>query len=181
MKRSEVVGFQLPEDPESVIKANTLYSVALGNGVVVRFPSKRQALAFQAEATRMLTGAMMTANLLLAEAFSAYRMAWPYFAASESSLQVHVRDAEEALDRSCRTYGPNGSHFRWRSVNASINSVRTLAIALAAMYAAKGHAVPKHQAELIIEKCNTMLQELKHYGTEAKGASGYRPSPYTAT
>jgi hypothetical protein len=180
MKRVKVDTVAPPANPDGAMTEQRLYTVSLGNHVVVHFASKRQALAFQADATRFLTDTLMSANLLLADAFTAYRLAWPYFTANDTTLQVHVRDAEHALDRAARTSGQNAVFFRWRSLHDALASIRTMAIALEAMYAQKSHGVAKHQATVIVARCNQLSDALKHYGEDRDTARSVHLSPYGA-
>lgn len=178
MKRLKVDTARAPADPDSAIVQRTQYEVVLGNHVVVRFSSKRQALAWQAEATRQLTDLLMSCNLMLAEVFTAYRMAWPYFDAGDT-LQHHVRDAEASLDKAAKVNGPNAIFHRWRGLNDALDSMRTMALELVKVYVAKSHAVPRHQCQVLAERCTELRTLLQHFGTDVDRSKGYRPSPYS--
>lgn len=166
MKRVKVDTAAPPSDPNGVITSRRMYTVNLGNSRVLHFPSKRQALAYQADATRFLTDTMLSANLLLAEAFTAYRMAWPYFSANDTTLAQMVRAAEDGLDRAARVNGPNAVYFRWRSLAIALDNVWQIANELVKLYAAKSHAVPKHQAITLATRSRELAEELKQYGKE---------------
>jgi hypothetical protein len=178
MKRLKVDTARAPAEPESPIVERTMYQVPLGNHVVLNFSSKRQALAWQAEATRQLTDMLMSCNLMLAEAFTAYRMAWPYFGPGDG-LQRHVRDAEAAMDKATNVNGPNAIYMRWRAMDDALANIRAMALALAKMYADKSHAVPRHQCQVLAERCSDMRTALQQFGTDADRSKGYRPSPYS--
>lgn len=176
MKRVKVDSLQPPADPHSAIVARTLYEVPLGNHVVVRFSSKRQALAWQADATRQLTDMLLSCNLMLVEAFTAYRMAWPYFDAGDA-LQPLVRDAEAALERAAKVGGPNAIFHRWRALSEALRCMRQMAMELVKVYMVKSHAVPRHQCQVLAERCGELLTALDHFGTDVDSAKGYRPAP----
>lgn len=178
MKRIRVDNLQPPADPESPITARQMYEVVLGNHVVVRFASKRQALAYQAEATRELTGLLMSCNLMLLEAFTQYRMAWPYFTDGDG-LGHLVREAEDQMDRAARVNGPNAVFFRWRGMDAALVAIRSMALLLAKVWADKSHGVARHQAQQLAERCTELRQQLQHYGTDVDTSKGHRPSPYS--
>jgi hypothetical protein len=163
MKRIRIDTAAPPQDANGPITERRLYTVNLGNGVKLYFTSERNALAFQAEAARYATDVLMSANLLLSEAFTAYRMAWPYFAPGDL-LQQHVRDAEQALDRAAQVNGPNAVYFRWRSMATALASIRTMGLELVKVYVVKSHAVPRHQAQLLAERAGALIQELQTYG-----------------
>jgi hypothetical protein len=54
-----------------------------------------------------------------------------------------------------------------------------MALALAKMYADKSHAVPRHQCQVLAERCSDMRTALQQFGTDADRSKGYRPSPYS--
>lgn len=178
MKRLKVDTLLPPADPQSPIVERTMYQVPLGNHVVLHFSSRRQAMAWQAEATRQLTDLMMSCNLMLAEVFTAYRLAWPYFPPGDTLVQ-HVRAAEEALDRAAKVNGPNAIFHRWRGLNDALHAMRTMAMELVKVYTAKSHAVPRHQCQVLAERCGQLVSTLQQFGTDADRSKGYRPSPYS--
>lgn len=181
MKRAKVSTLAPPANPQSAITAETLYTVSLGNSVVVRFRSHRHAKAFQAEATRWLSAQMMSANLLLIEAFAAYRMAWPYLpaAAQSEALGDLVLEAHRSLDHTALESAVADAVFRrWKALNNALNAIRELAICLRNLYRERTEGVQRHQMEVMLERCNAMIQALRDYGTEVDVSHSHRPSPY---
>lgn len=169
MKRVRIDTAAPPQDPDGDLTERTMYTVQLGNGVRLYFSSQRNALAFQAEASRYATELMLSVNLLLSEAFVAYRMAWPYFPPGDG-LQGYVRDAEAALDRAAKVNGPNAVYFRWQALSAALGSIRFMALELVKVYMVKSHAVPRHQAQLLAERAGLLVNELATYGTDHDAA-----------
>jgi hypothetical protein len=90
-----------------------------------------------------------------------------------------VRAAEEALDRAARVNGPNAIFHRWRGMDDALASMRTMALELARMYAEKSHAVPRHQCQVLAERCGELREVLRHFGTDVDRSKGHRPSPYS--
>jgi hypothetical protein len=168
MKRVKVDTAAAPLEPDGPVLERRMYTVTLGNHRQLHFASKRQALAFQADATRYLTDTLMTGNLLLAEAFTAYRMAWPYFSANDTTLMRQVRDAEDALDRAARVNSPNAVYFRWRALGTALDSIWHMANELVKVYSEKSQAVPKHQAAVLATRCRELAEELKQYGSDTE-------------
>lgn len=180
MKRVKVHTAAPPADPNSVLTSERLYTVALGNHVVVQFRSRRHALAFQAEASRFLTDAMLQANIMLADAYHSTRLAWPLLNAKDHSLTDAVRMAEDALDRAAseRT-SQNQVYMSWKALAMAIAQVRHVALELQALYARRTWAVPRMQAAMLVQRCNCLADALAHYGTDVQRAAGHQPSPYS--
>lgn len=179
MKRVKVNSTMPPADRHSVFTTERLYTVALGNHVVVRFSSERDALAFQATTSRWLSDVMMELNILLADAYSAYRLAWPLLPAKEEYSKL-FRDAEESLDRATMDkMGPNAVFLHWKALQRCVGDLRQLAIGLEKLYVQKTYAVPRAQMNVLIKRCNALAEALRQHGTdEVEMAKGYRPSPY---
>lgn len=182
MKRLKVETMAPPVDPAGAVSVQRLYTVGLGNSVVVRFSSERQALAFQAEAGRWLTDQLFTANTMLVDAFTAYRMAWPVLPASEHK-RVHigtaVQSAVAALDRCARDSSlPDAVFRRWKALADAMHELRTVAMALRDWFVHRSDGVNRQRMELLMRRCSAMLDELKHYGTDVDTSKGFRPSPY---
>jgi len=163
-------------DPDSAITERTMYTVHLGNHRQLFFSSNRHALAFQAEAARYASDVLMSANLLLAEAFTAYRMAWPYFPPGDN-LQHHVRDAETSLDMAAKVGGVNAVYFQWRNMTAALKSIHTMAIALVKVYMDKSHAVPRHQCQVLAERAGELITALQVYGADHDAAVSSKAPP----
>lgn len=188
MKRVKVPAPVPPVDPGSSIRAQQLYTVLLGNHAVVHFASSRDARAFQAEASRFVSGVLFQCNLLLVDAFTAYRLAWPYMDHRRPSAKTlrrvdatcaeHLRDAERALDRAAGHNGPNAVFFCWKDLDAVLASIRAVALELAKMYRAKSQAVARGQMDVLVQRCNALRQALVDYGQDAERRRGFRPSPY---
>lgn len=115
---------------------------------------------------------------MLSEVFAAYRLAWPYFPPGDTLVQ-HVRAAEEALDRAAKVNGPNAIFHQWRALDDALVALRTMAMELVKVYTAKSHAVPRHQCQVLAERCGELRTVLQNYGTDADRSKGYRPSPYS--
>lgn len=174
MKRLKVDTLQPPADPGSAVTSERMYTVHLGHGGLLRFSSRRHALAAQAEASRQLTELMFTANLMLTEAFGLYRLAWPYLPAGDAHGRW-LRDGWDQLERAATVNGPNAVVFRWRSIDAALSAIRSVAMGLVKLYVGKTHAVPKHQAEQLATRCGQLLQQLRTYGMDLDTATSIRP------
>lgn len=173
MKRVKVNTAAPPVDATSVITVHRMYTVALGNHVVVRFTSRREALAFQAEATRFATGCVQELNLLLADTYLSYRLAWPILS-HKVNLGRILRDAEEALDGAVLPRSTqNAVYLQWRAMDRCCASLRAIAIHLLELYVMKTYAVPRVQMEVLLRRCNELSEALRSYGTEHKEATGH--------
>lgn len=178
MKRVKVQTAAPPVDRQSILSSERLYTVALGNHVVVRFTSQREALAFQAEATRFVTDAMMELNILLGEVYVSYRMAWPYLSSKEKYYAL-FQTGEQALERATlEAETPNAVFLRWNSLSNCADALRSLTIKLHDLYAKKTYAVPRAQMSLMLDRINRLADALRHYGTDVDRAKSHRPSPY---
>ena len=179
MKRVKVSTVAAPIDPGSVLTAERLYTVTLGNHVVVRFASERHALAFQADTTRYLSDVLAQVNLMLMDAYAAYRMAWPYFKPGDTKVSRSMRIAEEALDRAALgSETQNAVFFQWKALNEALSQVRTVAMTLEHMYRAKRIGVQRTQMAVMLRRVTELTDALKQYGTDVDTSKGYRPNPY---
>lgn len=179
MKHVKVSTIAPPADPCSVLTAERLYSVTLGNHVVVRFASERHALAFQADASRFLSAMLQEANLLLIDAYTAYRLAWPYLTAKHANVGTELRTAEHQLDRAAKgSTGPNAVFFAWKALGDALSGMRSMALALELVYRDKTIAVQRLQMQLLVKRVNAMHDRLKFFGTDVDTSKGYRPNPY---
>lgn len=178
MKRSKVNGLKEPIDPGSAVKLMQYYTVNLGNHVAVYFTSERHALAFQAEATRWITDVVHECNLLLADAYHAYRLAWPLLANGDHQLRDLFRQAEDALDVATNERnGPNMTFWRWDNVRTALRCLRDMALQLHALYTQRTHAVPRLQMAVLLRRCNELAEQVRNYGTEVPTSVAHRPKP----
>lgn len=178
MKRVKVSTVAPPVSATSVMTAERLYTVTLGNHRVVRFTSERHALAFQADATRYLTDTMMSANLLLADAFVAYRYAWPYLdrtatgPKADASCAELVSMAERALDLASNdSASPNAVYFKWKHLGEALGAIRGMALRLEVMYLAKSQGVQRHAMQVLARRATELADALKHYGSDVDTAT----------
>lgn len=182
MKRAKVAPVDAPVDRSSPLIVEQLYSVTLGNGVTVRFTSSRDALAFQAEAGRFLTDAMMSANLLLSEVYTAYRLAWPYLPAHTAvggvvSCGALVDDAERMLDRvATDTDGATAIALKWKQLATALDAIRALALRLEQLYQSKTQGVQRHQMAVLVRRCNALNDEVRYYGQDKDTQHSHKPS-----
>ena len=178
MKRSKVDGLEPPIDPGSAVKLMQYYTVNLGNHVAVYFTSERQALAFQAEATRWITDVVHESNLLLADAYQAYRLAWPLLSHGDHRLRDLFRQAEDALDVATNDRrGGNMTYWRWDNVRTALRCLRDMALQLHALYTQRTHAVPKLQMAVMLRRCNELAEAVRNYGSDVATSVAFRPKP----
>jgi len=181
MKSVKVRYVDRPRDPASAITVERLYTVQLGNSVMVRFSSRRNAEAFRAQATEFVTQVMHEANLLLAEAYTAYRMAWPLFSSPKhEAMAVLVRDAEAGLDFAGNDRGgPDAIMHQWRRLAGALDHIREFAMSVERLYAKnRSHPMARMQADVLARRCAELLGALRAYGTDVEASAGYRPSPW---
>lgn len=178
-----------PVNPASPVMAEQLYTVVLGNHWRVHFTSDRHAQAFAAEAQRMLNDQLFAVNVLLCEAFEAYRMAWPCFAHergqdkalrdADARAGEHVRSAWDLLDKAItHTSGENGPFRAWQYVSGAAGHVRSVALELADLYRRRSDGVQRMRMDLLVQQANAVLELLKDYGSDVTTAARVTPSPY---
>lgn len=179
MRKVKVNSLAAPVDAGSPVVRDTLYTVVLGNSIRVRFTSERRALEFQAETSRFLGDVLLRCNLLLSEAFVAWRMAWPYLDAdSEQAKRTggdvigsRVMDAVKAMDLATkRTGNADYVYHQWKHLASCAYAARDVAMALERLYALKTHAVPRHHMQQLTKQASAVLDELTHYGTDVATA-----------
>ncbi|HMW96876.1 MAG TPA: hypothetical protein PL010_12205 [Flavobacteriales bacterium] len=191
MKRIELNAVRPPQDPDSPIIAEHWYTVILGNHHHVHFRSERHALAFAAEAERVINDQLFICNLLLSEAFAAYRMAWPLYAhnkpggasndlrKADAKAKAHVMLAWESMDKAItHTGGPNGTFFAWRFVLTCAEEVRALALDLAQLYRNKTWGIERARMDVLVQRANGVRDTLQHVGADAPNAVKVVHSPY---
>lgn len=181
MKSVKLNTLQAPANPAGAVTADRLYSVSLGNSVVVRFSSRRVAAAFQAEASRWLKDQLMTANLMLIEAFTAYRMAWMVLpeGAKVPHFDAMLASAGALLERCGKdSHVPDAVYRRWKALRDAIGELRAVALGLRDFHGTRSDAVAWHQLDLLARRCGAMVDELRNYGTDVDSSKGFRPSPY---
>lgn len=173
-----------PVDPRSMIDRERLWSVVLGNHVVTYFRSRRLALAFEARTSRRLSSAMMAANLMMIEAFTAWRYAWPMFQGSRALRSADERcrqvlpDAERMLSRAVAdTYGPNAAFFKWGALVKCLQYLESVAGELADLFATRDHAVHRAQCLELARRCAMLRSELDQLGTDEDTATDHRSAP----
>lgn len=153
-----------PRDPSSPVIEHTLYSVLLGNGHRAYFTSARHADQFNADAVRFLNRMLFRANLLLADAYPAWRMAWYYLDSQptgDRSAMLAMGEAQEAMDRAIRKRGGSDYiHFAWKDVTLATKSMRSALLVLVDLYRTKGHGVERARLDLLLEQANAMLEQL---------------------
>lgn len=178
-----------PVNPASPVVQEQLYTVILGNHWRVHFTSDRHAQAFAAEAQRMLNAQLFTVNVLLCEAFTAYRMAWPCFAHergpdkalrdADARAGEHVRAAWDLIDKAItHTGGENGPFRAWQFVSGAAGHVRSLGLELADLYRRRCDGVQRMRMDLLVQQANAVLEQLSGYGTNVPTAAKTTASPY---
>lgn len=190
MKRISIAPVRPPLDRTSPITRDHHYTVILGNHAAVQFTSDRHAKAFAAQVERMLNDQLFLVNLLLSEAYLAYRLAWPLlcdrsritgkrFGEADRVIRGHLRDAETALDRTItHTGGENGPFRAWQFVNAGAVAVSSIAVQLASLYREKSDGVDRARMDLLRHRADAVVAMLQTYGRDVDTATGYRASPY---
>jgi hypothetical protein len=191
MKRIELTPVRPPVNAASPIIAEQLYTVILGNHWRAHFTSDRLAQAFAAEAERMVNEQLFITNLLVIEAFAAYRLTWPMFMhnkpggkakellACDAAARDHVKGAWEAMDFAItHTHGENGPFRAWKYVADAAGHIRALALDLASLYRRKSDGVDRARMDVLVSRCNAVLETLKHFGSDVATAVKVSPSPY---
>lgn len=193
MKRIELAAVRPPVDPASPIIAEQLYTVILGNHWRAHFTSDRHAQAFAAEAERMLNEQLGMCNLLLCDAFTAYRLAWPMFMhnrrgpgghadqlrKSDAAARAFVQAAWDAMDKAItHTHGENGPFRAWRYVAQTAEAVRALGLELASLYRLRSDGVDRFRMDVMVQRATAVLDTLKHFGSDVPTAVKVSPSPY---
>lgn len=192
MKRIELAPVRPPVDPASPILAEHLYTVILGNHWRAHFTSDRHAQAFAADAERMLNDQLGICNLLLADAFTAYRMAWPMFLhnrrgsghadrlrRSDAAARSFVLSAWDAMDKAItHTGGENGPFRAWRFVAQAADAIRSLGLELASLYRLRSDGVDRFRMDVMVSRANAVLETLRNYGSDVPTAVKVTPSPY---
>lgn len=172
MKKIRFRSLNDPIDPRSAIVRDHFYNVALGNGAYLYFASSRHAEQFHACALEFLNGALFRANMLLADVYPLTRYAWHYLdKKTDPAITELIHTATDRMDRSLRSRGGTDFvHHAWKDVRISVDAVREIALLLSAMYRGKGHGVERARMDLIVTSCNTLLDELQHYGKSKEDA-----------
>lgn len=172
MKVFNVRGYRDPRDAEGPYTVNRYHTVHLGNGRTLMFTSSRLAKACAAEVDRWLSGQLVVANFLLAEAFTAYRNGWllldvcqvPH---AEKKTAELVLDAWRALDMAViKSTGPNGWHFGWGFLRSGLASTAELAKLLQDLHATRSNPVERQRMALLVERCAELLVGMANYGQE---------------
>ena len=188
MKRIEFTAVAPPIDPGGAIIEQRYYTVHLGNRHTVMFTSDRHAQAFAAETERWLSQHLYECNALLAEAFAAVRYAWPTLAHNkptmskellnlEATMKNNVMDAWAAMDRAiAQGNTPNAVVLCWRHVGTAATCIRTVVLALRDRNI-RTNPVERYRMEVLLKRCNAVLQSLKEYGADVPNAVKVR-GPY---
>jgi len=191
MKRIELDAVRPPQDPHSPIIAEHWYTVILGNHHRVHFRSERFALAFAAEAERVINEQLFVCNLLLSEAFTAYRLAWPLYAHNkpggnskalrdaDTKARGHIMDAWNYMDKAIHyTHGENGPFRAWQFVSGCADEIRALALDLSALYRNKTWGIDRGRMDELVRRANGVRDCLKYLGTDVPNAVKVSPSPH---
>lgn len=174
-----------PPIPDSHVERQRLYTVTLGNGRQVHFSSDRTARAFQAETGRWLSGMMLECNVLLADAYTAWRNAWPVLHATNAESKwakdagdtctTLVRDAEKHLDRCHAHTGPNAAHHTWADLRGVAECLRTVGLRLATVHRKRSQYGEAARMGKLVRDCNALAEALRDYGTD--GHAGVLVTP----
>ncbi|MFT3885581.1 MAG: hypothetical protein QM724_09160 [Flavobacteriales bacterium] len=153
----------------------------LGNHKRVLFRSRRHARAFQADAERFLNECLFEVNALLIDAFSELRNAWFLFRNHnrinarlkqiDDTTRTHIQDAWRSMDLAVdQVFGANGVFMAWKHVASATASLQALALLLRDFHVARNRAVERARMELLIRRCNTIAEALRHYGNDVDTA-----------
>lgn len=178
MKKLALNGVRPPLNEDSAYTKAHFYTVHLGNGIMAMFRSERAALALQAETDRWISAHLADANFLLAEAFVTYRNAWLLLPVGKTETEARelMQAAWRGLDMAVvKCKGPSGWTFGWRFLRDAVASIRKLALLLRDLFRARNHPVERARMELLIERSTRILNDMKDYGADAKGAVITRP------
>ena len=160
----------------SVYTVHRAYSVHLGNKRTLRFASKREANACRAEVARFLNELVQELNTLHAEAYGAFRLAWPALmhhgsparVSAEQQMQMHLRSSAEALDRAGRRtgQGTNDMHFMWLHLGNCAAATGDAFGEIEQWYRYKTQGVLRHQAAIGRKRCELVLERLRDHGAK---------------
>jgi len=169
MKRLSPATVLPPVDPSSPVTEHTLYRVAVGNGAIAYFTSTRNADQFAAALNETLNACLLSCNVLLAEVYPTWRLAWPYLddPKRHAAAQLAITEAVTYMDRALqRRGGTDYVFYAWRDVTTAVAAVRDLVLQLRDLYATKGHGVDRFRMELFLQRANELHYKLKHYGSK---------------
>lgn len=158
-----------PADPTSPISEHRLYSVLLGNGNRCYFSCDRHASQFSAATREVLNDCLFAGNLVLAEVYRDWRMAWLYF--DPNSKPGHeagrcIKEAEAAFDRAMKPRGgADNIHYAWKDLTAGLGHLRQCLLVLIALYRNKGHGVDRKRLERVLAQLIPHIDQLATWGS----------------
>lgn len=171
MKRLKVSSIEPPVDRAAALTVQRTYTVHLGNGRLLHFPSERRALAFQADASRFLTDQLHELNMLLVDCFAVYRAAWPMLTgkahqATAASCRQALEAAVDLLDRTRdHTGGPNGYVLAWRFLGGVAGELVKLCQLLAGKFAARSWYVEVRRLRSLQHRLHQVQAALQAFGS----------------
>lgn len=169
MKALQPAAILPPLDASSPVEVHQLYRVCIGNGAVCYFSSTRHAAQFAAALNTVANTALLECNVLLADVYPAWRLAWPYLDDPERDVaaSMAITDATKAMDRALKRRGGTDFVFHsWKDLQLAVAALRDLILLLRNLYQAKGHGVDRFRMELHLDRANALRERLRQYGSQ---------------
>lgn len=182
MKQIKINKLSLP-DKESVFTDRQFYWVNLGNGVKRKFRNKKEALAFLAEVSRLLTYKLHETNELYISLFTYYRRAWFYFDHNpgagrhayadwykmERICRNNIETIENMFDVIYRRHqGENGNYFVFNNFYTIFDAMQKVIANLYALYEPKGMAGVLYELEILNKKVAYCRRTIENYTIEVE-------------
>lgn len=178
MKRIKTHGITPPEEG-SLLEKKHFYRIALGNGCIRYFSSKRKAEAFLGDLNRFLDFHLLEANELFIEVFSLYRRYWPYMESGKKADRSQVerdssrelRTVEEILDdmpRRSRT--PSGTWWVFNDLSGVVSSLRKVLDGLEELLRSRSAFAELRKLDSLRWRIDIMERDRRSFGYEDRGA-----------
>lgn len=163
-----------PADPASPISEHRLYSVLLGNGNRCYFSCDRHASQFNSATTEVLNDCLFAGNMVLAEVYRDWRLAWLYYDPRSKPGQEagrSIKEAEAALDKATKPRGGTDNiHYAWKDLTAALGHLRECLLVLIALYRNKGHGVDRKRLERVLAQLIPHIDQLATWGSTLSDA-----------
>jgi len=146
------------------------YSVALGNGFKRKFPSKRKAKRFLADAGRWYTQKMISQNTLMAQLYVRWRQAW-YFSENIYTEKL-FRDCSQLFENLVRPpYDENHNHYVFNWLCCICDALNEINDELIAIYTRHYNAVQVNELIALRSEIDFIYRALKEYNGEQREAA----------
>jgi len=165
--------YSIPQ-PGSILQAQRLYSVYLGNGARVNFASERDCRAYLAETNRFLNDQLLHLNAIFGQLCSEYRRVWPYFItgksksgalnAAHTKITKQINDITWTFERMAIDCGQNYNHFAVKQLLSVAADLAAMATAIEAVHRLKSNAPDAANLKAIAKVCAGVESEIFRYG-----------------